>query len=71
MIGYEISYNTTGSALVTKTNKTAFAFEGVAPGVYVFTVLAINIIGDGEKESITVTGLLVNISIKYVRTWAC
>ena len=68
MIEYKISYNATGGVLETKTSETAFALDGVAPGVYIFTVLAINIIGDGEKDNITVTGLLVNICDKHVRT---
>ena len=56
--GYRISHNTTGSVLVNQTTCTTFVIENAGPGVYVFTVLAVNILGDGEEEStvIIVTG---------------
>ena len=37
--------------LVNQTNYTTFVLEDVVPGAYKFTVLAVNIVGDGEKES--------------------
>ena len=55
MIEYKISHNTTGSILVNQTNYTTFVIESVAPGVYLFTVLIVNVLGDGEEENIVIT----------------
>ena len=48
--GYKISNNITGTVLVNQTHDTTFVAEGV-PGTYLLTVLAVNLLGDGEKES--------------------
>ena len=52
---YKISHNTTGSVLVNQTNYTTFVLENVTPGAYLFTVLAVNILGDGQGESTVIT----------------
>ena len=41
--------------LVNQTNYTIFVVESAAPGVYLFTVLAVNILGKGEEESTVIT----------------
>ena len=38
------------------TNETKFAMEGVAPGVYFFTVLAMNALGDGKERNTSIMG---------------
>ena len=53
-MGYKIFHNITGSVLVNQTNYTTFVFENVTPGTYLFTVLAINIVGDGAYENVII-----------------
>ena len=67
MKGYEISHNITGSVLVNQTTYTAFVFENVTPGAYLFTVLAVNILGDGVEESIVliVSGTCTMVTKTY------
>ena len=52
---YEIFHNTSGSMLVNQTNYTTFVLENVTPGAYLFTVLAVSILGDGVAESTVIT----------------
>ena len=59
MIGYKITHNTTGSVLVNQTSYSLFPIVGVAPGVYFFSVQAVNVLGDGETESLMVVGMLL------------
>ena len=55
--GCKILQNITGSVVVNETNDTNLAFERVVPGVYLFTVLAVNVLGDGDEPyDIIVTG---------------
>ena len=55
--GYRISHNITGNNTVNQTSKTDFMFEGVVPGVYFFSVVAVNVLGEGSESSEeTVTG---------------
>ena len=56
MIEYIISHNNTGSEVVTTTNDTEYTIRFMAPGVYLFTVQAYNVLGDGKESSIVVTG---------------
>ena len=56
VLGYKVSYNITGSVMVNLTSDNNFTIGGVTPGVYLFTVLAFNILGDGSESSITVVG---------------
>ena len=53
-MGYKISHNTTGSVLVNQTNYTAFVVESATPGMYLFTVLAVNTMGDGTHENVII-----------------
>ena len=54
-MGYKIFHNITSSVLVNQTNYTTLVFENVTPGTYLFTVLAVNILGEGPEESIVIT----------------
>ena len=54
--GYKISHNITGSVMVIFTSETKFVIENVAPGVYFFTVIAVNVLGNGKEESMLVMG---------------
>ena len=38
-----------------QTNYTTFVVEGVSPGTYFFTVLAVNVMGDGKEEIVDVS----------------
>ena len=54
---YEIRHNTTGNNLtVTMTEDTEYIVEYTIPGVYLFIVLARNVLGDGNGTSILLTG---------------
>ena len=68
--------------MVNNTTDNTFTIEGVAPGVYLFTVLAFNVLGNGSESSIAATGqqrlllfllnnkltrfLLLNVGIKNI-----
>ena len=54
--GYKIFHNITGSAVVIQTSDRTFIIEGVLPGVYFFTVLAVNTLGNGKEETIFIVG---------------
>ena len=58
--------------MVKTTNATTCTFKCVEVGVYLFTVLAVNVLGKGKEANITVTGehklLLVVILIKLIYT---
>ena len=61
--GYKIVHNITESVIVNQTTDTCtcntFRVDSLEPGVYLFTVLAVNALGDGAETStlLTVTGL--------------
>ena len=38
------------------TNDTKFVMESITPGVYFFTVLAVNVLGDGEGLNTSIVG---------------
>ena len=57
--GYKITHNTTGSVLVNQTSYALFPFVGVAPGVYLVSVQAVNALGDEKAETLTVFGILL------------
>ena len=42
--------------IMNQTNDTVFSVEDVAPGVYVFDIVAFNVLGDGHVSSLVVTG---------------
>ena len=42
--------------MVKTTHETSCAFKGVKVGVYLFTVVAVNILGNGKEAHITTTG---------------
>ena len=50
--------------MVNQTNDTKFAVECVAPGVYFFTVLAVNVLGDGQENSVSIMGGFAEIGIQ-------
>ena len=54
--GYKISINATGIMLVNYTNVTNFTIKHVGPGTYLFSVLAVNSLGEGETSNIFATG---------------
>ena len=54
--GYKISHNTSGSITLSFTSVPKFVIKGVAPGVYFFIVLAVNALGDGKEESMSIMG---------------
>ena len=56
VIEYKILQNNTGNLAMTMTSDTQYIVEVVVPGVYLFTVLAYNILGDGKQSTIIVTG---------------
>ena len=56
VLGYKIFHNTSDNVLINHTNETAFSVEGMAPGVYLFDILAFNILGDGSGSSLLVIG---------------
>ena len=52
--------------MVKTTNETTCVFEGVEVGVYLFTIVAVNSLGNGKEANITTTGehkTLVNVTI--------
>ena len=53
---YKILHNTTGNNLTVMTEDTKYIIEYTTPGVYLFIVLAYNVLGDGNRTSIVVTG---------------
>ena len=56
VIEYKIFYNITGNLIVAMTNDTEYIVQYYTPGVYVFTVLGYNVLGDGSGSTIVVTG---------------
>ena len=53
---FQIAHNIAGSVMVKTTNETICAFKCVEVGVYLFTVVAVNILGKGKEANITTTG---------------
>ena len=69
VIGYKISHNVTGSEAIDQTNDTTFTVDNERPGVYLFSVLAVNVLGEGLKAEITTTvgkSLTKAVTIKYM-----
>ena len=54
--GYKMLQNTTGNVMFSHTNDTEFIYYEVDPGIYSFTVQAINIFGDGRETSVIISG---------------
>ena len=52
VIMYQISHNITDGATAIQTNDTTFTFENLDPGTYLFSVRAVNVLGDGEKTDV-------------------
>ena len=50
-IGYKIRYNANDTVMESSSNDTEFELVGLPAGVYLFTVLAFNILGDGKEET--------------------
>ena len=53
--GYKITHNTTGGILANLTNGTEFTIGDIAAGIYLVTVQAVNILGDGVAETVTIS----------------
>ena len=61
MTRYKLAYNFTGGVMEYQTTDTNFTVENLTEaGVYMFTVLAVNFLGDGAETSklLTITGLI-------------
>ena len=56
VIEYKIFHNNTGNLILAMTSDPRFDVEYTSPGVYQFTVLAYNVLGDGNESTIFVTG---------------
>ena len=56
VIKYQILHNITGSLMVNTTNETTYVINGVKGGVYLFTIVAVNTLGNGKGATITATG---------------
>ena len=56
VIEYKIFHNSTGKFMPAMTSDPRYDVEYASPGVYQFTVLACNILGDGNGSTIFVTG---------------
>ena len=54
--GYKISHNNTGNDTVSTISDTEYVVIFTGPGVYLFTVQAYNVLGDGNESNILVTG---------------
>ena len=52
VLGYKITHNTTGHSLVNQTSDTTFFLDELNPGVYLFSVWAFNVLGDGVEEAV-------------------
>ena len=50
--GYKIFQNITADTVVNQPNDRTFTVEDVVPGVYIFSLLAFNVLGDGVKEAV-------------------
>ena len=54
--GYNISHNTTGGVKFNWTNETIFIIDNVAQGDYLFAIVAVNALGEGEQYNCSITG---------------
>ena len=52
--GYIVLHNITGSIQANLTNETEFTLEGIAKGIYIVTVQAVNILGVGVAETVII-----------------
>ena len=50
---YWIAHNTTGEVTLNQTTNSEFFFGNLPPGIYIFTLCAINLLGDGKASNIT------------------
>ena len=50
---YGIAHNTTGQVTLNQTRESEFFVGNLPPGIYLFTLWAINLLGDGETSNIT------------------
>ena len=53
VIGYNVSHNASGTVRMYDTNGTNFVMESASPTLFVFTVVAFNVLGAGEESDIT------------------
>ena len=53
VIAYNVSFNVSGTVQMYQTTHTVFGMEGAPPSLFVFTVVAVNILGAGEESYIT------------------
>ena len=53
VIGYTVSYNTTGNVQTNETTDTDFVVENAFPNLIIFSVAAINVLGTGRGSDIT------------------
>ena len=58
--GYKILHNITGVIMANQTIDTNFRVDSLEAGIYLFTVLAVNILGDGAETStlLAITGFI-------------
>ena len=56
LTGYNISHNITGSVVFNWTNETIYVFHDVAPGAYLFAIVAVNALGEGKQNSCSIAG---------------
>ena len=55
VIGLKISHKITGSVMTSETTDSNFVIDSLFPRVYLFTVLAVNVLGDGKETSTILT----------------
>ena len=53
VIGYTVSHNASGTVQMYDTTYTSFVMESASPSLFVFTVVAVNVLGTGEESDIT------------------
>ena len=51
--GYWIAHNTTGQLTLNQTKENEFFVGKLPPAIYLFTLWATNLLGDGEASNIT------------------
>ena len=52
VVTFWISHNITDGAMAIQTMDPFFTFENLDPGTYLFSVWAVNVLGDGEKAEV-------------------
>ena len=53
ILGYIVSHNANGTMKLFETNDTKFVLENASSSSFVFTVVAVNVLGAGEESDIT------------------